>query len=388
MKIHEYQAKSIFKREGIPVPRGILVESQGQVKKAVEELGVNSLVVKAQIQAGGRGKAGGVRLVKGEEECFRAVSEMLGRKLLTHQSGRVGSEVRKVLVEEAVPIAKEYYLAVTLDRQQGKGVIVYSRAGGMDIEEIAKTQPEKISKKHFDIVLGLSSFEAGEVAFELNSDPPLVKEIGAIVQKMAEMFVRLDATLVEINPLVMTSEGKVVAIDAKMDFDDNGLYRHKDLLVLRDPLEEDSREVEAKQYGLSYVGLDGNVGCMVNGAGLAMATMDVIRLAGGMPANFLDVGGSAKVDQVKAAFKIILQDAKVKAILVNIFGGIMKCDVIAEGIIQAVEEIKMGVPLVVRLEGTHVEKGRVLLQKSGICLKTAESLREAASLVVELAGKS
>ncbi len=387
MKIHEYQAESLFARFGIPVSKGKLVESLEQVKNALKEIGGTKFVVKAQIQAGGRGKAGGVRLVKGEEECLKAAREILGRKLVTPQTGKAGKEVRKILIQEAVSITKEYYLAVTLDRAKAKGVIIYSQAGGMEIEEVARKQPEKIFKRYFDIVFGLSPFEAREIAFGLGKDPEFVKGISSIIQRMADIFIQLDATLVEINPLVVTGDGKLNAIDAKIDFDDNSLYRHPDVSALRDLAEEDPREVEAKKYSLSYVGLEGNVGCMVNGAGLAMATMDVIKLAGGMPANFLDVGGGAKVDQVKAAFKIILRDTNVKAILVNIFGGIMKCDVVAEGIIQAAKEVKIQVPIVVRLEGTNVEQGKVLLRNSGIRIVAADGLSEAASKVVELAGK-
>ncbi len=388
MKIHEYQAKSIFTKWGIPVSKGIMIESRDQASQAVREIGGNEFVVKAQVQAGGRGKSGGVKLVKGEAECQKAVNNLLGRKLVTAQSGQQGKEVRKILIAEAVTISKEYYVAVTLDRRLAKGVVIYSQAGGVDIEEVAKSHPEKICKKYFDIVFGLSAFESREVAFGLGHEPEFVKAVSSIVQKMADLFIQCDASLVEINPLVVTGEGKVMAIDAKIDFDDNALFRHQDLAAMRDPLEEDPREVEAKKFYLSYVGLEGNVGCMVNGAGLAMATMDVIKFAGGMPANFLDVGGGAKVEQVKAAFKIILQDPRVKAILVNIFGGIMKCDVVAEGIVRAAQDIKINVPLVVRLEGTNVEKGKELLKNSGIRLVSADSLSQAAALAVELAGKS
>ena len=388
MKIHEYQAKSVLSRFGIPVAKGVLVDSPDQVKKAVQELGAGRFAVKAQIHAGGRGKAGGIRVVNGEEEGRKAVQELLGARLVTPQTGRSGRLVRKLLLEKAFSIAKEYYLALTLDRSRGKGVVVYSEAGGMEIEEVVKTRPDKISKMYFDIVFGLSAFQAREVAFALGKDPNFVKQMTSIVQNMADLFVQLDASLVEINPLAVTAEGEFSAVDAKIDFDDSSLYRHPDVAALRDPAEEDPREVEAKEHGLSYVGLDGNVGCMVNGAGLAMATMDVIKLAGGMPANFLDVGGGAKVGQVKAAFKIILQDTKVKAILVNIFGGIMKCDVIAEGIIEAAREEKIRVPLVVRLEGTNVEKGKALLKTSAIDIISADGLSEAASKVVEMAGKS
>jgi len=388
MKIHEYQAKSVFTQWGIPVSKGIMIESRDQVPQALRDIGGSEFVVKAQVQAGGRGKAGGVKLVKGEEECLRAVDKLLGQRLVTAQSGAQGKEVRKLLIAEAVTIAKEYYVAVTLDRRLAKGVVIYSAAGGVEIEETAKTHPEKIFKKHFDIVFGLSPFQAREIAFDLDRDADFVKAVVPLIQKMADLFIRCDATLVEVNPLVVTKEGKVVAIDAKIDFDDNALFRRQDLAAMRDPLEEDSREVEAKKHSLSYVGLEGNVGCMVNGAGLAMATMDVIKLAGGMPANFLDVGGGAKVEQVKAAFKIILQDPRVKAILVNIFGGIMKCDVVAEGIIQAAQDIKISVPLVVRLEGTNVDKGKELLKKSGIRIFTADGLAQAASLAVEMAGQA
>ncbi|MBI4550417.1 MAG: ADP-forming succinate--CoA ligase subunit beta [Candidatus Omnitrophica bacterium] len=388
MKIHEYQAKEIFTRYGIPVPKNKMVESAEAIDGALREIGGDTFVVKAQIHAGGRGKAGGVRVAQGASEAARIAREMLGAKLVTRQSGPQGRVVRKISLDAAVAIDREYYLAVTLDRAKARGVILSSQAGGMDIEEVAHTQPEKINKTYFDLVFGLASYQAREVALGLGKDPAFVKAVTQIVQKLTEIFVRLDASLVEINPLVLTRDGAVTAIDAKIDFEDNGLYRHPEVGALRDPLEEDPREVEAKKYNLNYVGLDGSVGCMVNGAGLAMATMDVIMLAGGMPANFLDVGGGAKVDQVKAAFKIILSDERVKSILVNIFGGIMKCDVVADGIIQAARDVQLRVPLVVRLEGTNVEKGKELLRQSGIRITPAEGLSQAASLAVQLAGKS
>lgn len=385
MKIHEYQTKEIFAKAGIPIPKQFMIERVEDLPKAFEALQIENYVVKAQIHAGGRGKAGGVKITKSKQECEDAVKEMMGKVLVTHQTGPAGKKVSKILITDPVAIKKEYYLAVTLDRRAGKGVIIASAEGGVEIEEVAKTHPEKILKKLFDPSLGLSGYEAREVAYFLGQDKEFVKQVVVMVQKLVKIFCELDASLVEINPLIETDGNKIIALDGKMDFDDNALYRHPDLEKLRDPLEEDSRESEAKEFGLSYVGMDGNVGCMVNGAGLAMGTMDAIQLAGGMPANFLDVGGGATVDQVKAAFELILRDPAVKAILVNIFGGIVKCDVIAEGILQAASQIEIKIPLVVRLEGTNVELGREKLAKSGVQIITAETLKEAAEKVVEVA---
>jgi succinyl-CoA synthetase beta subunit len=387
MKIHEYQAKAIFKRYGIPVPQGVLVSSAQDLAQALSSLQGETFVAKAQIHAGGRGKAGGVRVVKGKEVCAQAVKDLLGRTLVTPQTGPAGKQVRKVWVEEALEIAKEFYAALTLDRWAAKGAIIASSSGGMSIEEVAAQHPDLIFKRHFDVTFKLSPFEARQIAFNLTQNYDEAKQISAMIEKMAAIFLELDASLVEINPLVAAQDGKMIALDAKIDLDDNSLFRHPDLKELRDAWEEDPREDEAKKHGLSYVGMDGNVGCMVNGAGLAMATMDAIRLAGGMPANFLDVGGGANVEQVKGAFQIILRDEKVKAILVNIFGGIMKCDVIAEGILGAVREMEMRVPLVVRLEGTRVKEGRSLLAGSGLKIHSAEGLQDAARKAVELAGK-
>jgi len=387
MKIHEYQAKSLFKDVGIPVSSGVMIEDPAQAESAVADLPGKQWVVKAQVHAGGRGKAGGIKLVDDKAACAQAVKDMIGLKIVNKQTGEAGKIVNKVLVQEAVDIAEEFYAAVTLDRSQGKGVVIASSAGGVDIEEVAQSNPDAILKSHFDIVQGLAPFQARDLAFALTDKSECRKAFASILMKLAELFVRFDATLVEINPLAILEDGSVSAVDAKIDFDDNGLYRHPAIAEMRDPTEEDEREVEARKYGLSYVGLDGNVGCMVNGAGLAMGTMDAIQIAGGMPANFLDVGGGAKVEQVKAAFEIILRDKNVKAILVNIFGGIMKCDVIAEGVIQAAKEINISLPLVVRLEGTNVEKGKQLLAQSGIKLVAADGLYDAAKQVVELAGK-
>jgi len=341
------------------------------------------LVVKAQVHAGGRGKAGGVKLVKKHSDVFGVAKEILGKRLVTPQTGKEGVLVRKILIEPAVDIDKELYAAITLDRVQGLPVLMISREGGVEIEELAKKHPEKILKIHFSPISGLPAFRARDAAFSLGLGSATALDLARVLQSLAKAFLESDASLVEINPLVIKPDGKVHLLDAKMTLDDNSLYRHPELAALRDPHEEDPRELEAAKWGLSYVGLEGSIGCMVNGAGLAMGTMDIIKFFGGSPANFLDVGGSATKEKVQEAFKLILSDKNVRAILVNIFGGIMRCDIIAQGIIDALKDIKMTVPLVVRLEGTKVEEGKRLLKESGVKLIAASSLDEAAKKVVE-----
>jgi len=382
MKIHEYQAKEILARYGLPVPKGHVAETVEEALTAAKKLGTFGLAVKAQVHAGGRGKAGGVALVSSEQELKEAAKRILGLELKTIQTAGGSVKVRKVLLEPKGNIAKELYLGITIDREKGLPCVIFSSSGGMEIEELAKTHPEKIVTLYFDPVEGLPAFRARDLAFSQGFSANTALELAHVIQKLTQVFVALDCMLLEINPLVIEPSGKVTILDAKINFDDNGLFRHSECLALRDEKEEDPRELEASKFGLSYVGLDGNIGCMVNGAGLAMATMDLIKLAGGEPANFLDVGGSATTDKVTVAFKIILRDKNVKVVLVNIFGGIMKCDVIAQGIIDALKEVKMTIPLVVRLEGTNVDKGKELLKNSGISIITASELKDAAEKAV------
>ncbi|MBI4971942.1 MAG: ADP-forming succinate--CoA ligase subunit beta [Candidatus Omnitrophica bacterium] len=382
MKIHEYQAKEILAKYNLPIPRGIMAESVDQVLEAAKKIGHFNLVVKAQVHAGGRGKGGGVKLVATEQELKDAAKSILGLSLKTAQTAGGSVTVRKVLVAEKVNFSKELYLGITIDREKGLPCVIFSSSGGVEIEELARKSPEKIVTLHFDPVAGLPAFRARELVFSQGFTGDTANQLAQITERLTKVFIQLDASLVEINPLVIDSAGKAILLDAKISFDDNGLFRHPEFLSMRDEKEEDAREVEASKFGLSYVGLDGNIGCMVNGAGLAMATMDLIKFAGGEPANFLDVGGSATAEKVTAAFKIILRDSKVRAVLVNIFGGIMKCDVIAQGIIDAVREVKLAIPLVVRLEGTNVEKGKELLKHSGIAIITANELKDAAEKAV------
>jgi succinyl-CoA synthetase beta subunit len=384
MKVHEYQAKEILRRYGVAVPRGIVVEEAEEARRAAEELG-GRVVVKAQIHAGGRGKGGGVKLAADPDEAVEIAGKILGMQLVTHQTGPEGQPVRKVLIEEALNLDKELYLGITLDRSLGTAVIMASKEGGMEIEEVAARDPDAIRRIPVDTMLGLQPFQARQVAWALGLEGKAFKQCVSLVQKLMKAYIETDASLAEINPLLVTKEEDVVALDCKMDFDGNALFRHKDIAAMRDIHEEDPLEVEASSHGLSYVKLDGNVGCMVNGAGLAMATMDIIKHAGGEPANFLDVGGGASAEQVKNAFQIILGDENVKAILINIFGGIMRCDRIAEGVIEASRDVGLPVPLVVRLEGTNVELGRKLLEESGLNLITAEGMEDAARKVVEAA---
>ena len=386
MKVHEYQAKEILRRYGVPTPRGIVVDTPDEARQAAKELG-GRVVVKAQIHAGGRGKGGGVKLAKNADEAAELTKKMLGMTLITHQTGPEGRVVRKVLIEEALNIDKELYLAITLDRASGMNVIMASAQGGMDIEEVAAKDPTAIHREPVDSVLGVQPFQARQVAYALGLTGDSFRRCVDFVQKLMRAYVETDASLAEINPLLITKEGDVIALDCKMNFDDNALFRHKDIVEMRDLHEEDPLEVESSKFGLNYIKLDGNVGCMVNGAGLAMATMDIVKLAGGEPANFLDVGGGASAEQVKNAFRIILSDKNVKAILINIFGGIMRGDRIAEGVVSASREVGLPVPVVVRLEGTNVELGKEILAKSGLPLITADGMWDAAQKVVAAAQK-
>ncbi len=390
MKIHEYQAKEILRGFGVAVPRGALATTPEQAVAAARDLlrDKTVCVVKAQIHAGGRGKGGGVKLAKTPEQAGELARQMLGMQLVTHQTGPQGQKVRKVYVEEGMDIARELYLGLTLDRAISRNVLMASSEGGVEIEEVAARHPEKILREPIDPVVGLSGYQARNLAFGLGLSGSGVGSFGKFASAMARAFLETDASIVEINPLVVTRQGEVVALDAKMNFDENALFRHPDVAALRDPDEEDPREQQAKEHDLSYIALDGNIGCMVNGAGLAMATMDMIKTAGGMPANFLDVGGGADEEKVTAAFKLLLSDPQVKAVLVNIFGGIMRCDVIAAGIIAAAKQVHLRVPLVVRLEGTNVEEGKALLRTSGLPIIAADDLGDAACKAVAAARKA
>jgi succinyl-CoA synthetase beta subunit len=390
MKIHEYQAKEILRGYGVAVPRGRLVHSAEEAVAAARELmaGKPVCVVKAQIHAGGRGKGGGVKLAKSPEQAGEIFKAMMGMQLVTPQTGPQGRLVRKVYIEEGCDIARELYLGLTLDRAIGRNVLMASSEGGVEIEEVAAKHPEKILRAALDPVVGLAGYQARDLAFGLVLPGSAVNSFVKFATGMYRAYEATDASIVEINPLVLTRQGEVLALDAKINFDDNALFRHKDLAALRDPDEEDPREAQAKEHDLSYVGLEGNIGCMVNGAGLAMSTMDMIKLAGGQPANFLDVGGGADEAKVTAAFKLLLADPQVKAVLVNIFGGIMKCDVIAGGIIAAARQVDLQVPLVVRLEGTNVEQGKALLAGSGLAITPADDLGDAARKAVAAASKA
>jgi len=378
MKIHEFQAKELFRAAGLAVPRGQECRSVEEAVEAYESLGTELCVVKAQIHAGGRGKAGGVKLVRSAGEARAAASEILGKTLVTHQTGPEGQLVRRLWVEEGSAIEQEYYIGIVVDREQQLPVVMASSEGGTEIEEVAATTPEKILKAAYSPAAGLAAADAERLARGIGIPDALVAQAVEFLQGLAKLFCELDCSLAEINPLVTTSDGQVMALDGKINFDENALFRHEEVAALRDLDEEDAKEVEASKYDLSYIALDGNIGCMVNGAGLAMSTMDVIQLYGGSPANFLDVGGGATAEKVAAAFRILLSDSNVKAVLVNIFGGIMKCDVIAEGVIQAVKEVSLELPLVVRLEGTNVELGKQLLADSGLPIISADDLDDAA----------
>ena len=391
MKIHEYQGKEIFRNYSIPTPRGYLVqdidEAVGIVKKTQDDFNTETVVVKAQIHAGGRGKGGGVKVSKNLDSAISDTKEILGMNLITHQTGPMGQKVKKVYIEEASSIDKEFYCAITLDRNLGKDVFMVSTEGGVEIEKVADETPEKIIKTWIDPLIGMKSYQARKLAFGLDLEAAPFKEAVSLFQSLYKCYVSTDASLVEINPLVLTSDKKIIALDAKFNFDNNALYRQKDISSLRDLDEEDPTEVEAGKYDLNYIKLDGNVGCMVNGAGLAMATMDIIKLAGGDPANFLDVGGAASAETVKNGFKIILSDENVKAILINIFGGIVRCDRVAKGVINAVEELGLKVPVVVRLEGTNAEEAKAILKESGLSIIPANDMRDAAEKVVTSATK-
>ena len=387
MKVHEYQAKEILRRYGVPTPRGVVVETPDEARQAAKDLG-GRVVVKAQIHAGGRGKGGGVKLAANADEAVELTKKILGMTLVTHQTGPEGRLVRKVLVEEALNIDRELYLGITLDRRIGMPVVMASSQGGMEIEEVAARDPKAIHREPIDATLGVQPFQARRIAYALGLQGDSFKKCVDFVQKLMRAYLDTDASLAEINPLLVTKEGDVLALDCKMNFDDNALYRHKDLVEMRDFHEEDPLEIEASKFGLNYIKLDGTIGCMVNGAGLAMSTMDIIKLAGGEPANFLDVGGGATAEQVKNAFRIILSDKHVKAILINIFGGIMRCDRIAEGVVSASREIGLPVPLVVRLEGTNVDLGKQILRDSGLPIVTADGMSDAAQKVVSAAQRS
>jgi len=384
MNIHEYQGKEVLKQYGVAVPEGRVAFTVDEAVEAAKELGTQVVVVKAQIHAGGRGKAGGVKVAKSLDEVRQYASELLGKVLVTHQTGPEGKEVKRLLIEQGCDIKKEYYVGVVVDRSTGRVVMMASEEGGTEIEEVAARTPEKIFKEVIDPVVGLQPFQARRLAFNINIPNELVGKAVQFMTALYNAFVDKDCSIAEINPLVVTGDGNILALDAKLNFDSNALYRHPEIVALRDLDEEDEKEIQASKFDLSYIALDGNIGCMVNGAGLAMATMDIIKYYGGEPANFLDVGGGASKEKVTEAFKIILSDPKVKGIFVNIFGGIMRCDVIAEGVIAAARELGLDRPLVVRLEGTNVELGKKLLNESGLNITAADSMADGAQKIVEL----
>jgi len=386
MNLHEFQAKALFREHGVPVPTGVPVSDVAALDGAIESLGGEAWVAKAQVHAGGRGKAGGVRLVKGREELATAVRDLLGSQLVTHQTGPAGLPVNTVLVESLTDIDRELYVSLLVDRARRRVAIMASAAGGMDIETVAAETPEKLITLHVDPAAGFMPYQGRRVAFALGLEGAQVSALVKLLARLYTLFVESDASLVEINPLVVTKAGELIALDGKINLDDNGLYRHPGLAELRDESQEDAREARAREHELNYVRLDGNIGCMVNGAGLAMATMDLIKLHGGEPANFLDVGGGTTAARVAEAFKLILSDDSVKAVFVNIFGGIVRCDLIAEGIINAVKEVHVTVPVVVRLEGTNMDQGKQMLADSGLNIITAESLTDGAKRVVASVG--
>ena len=388
MNIHEFQAKEILKRFGVAVPRGIVASTPEEAKAAAIELGGGVCVVKAQIHAGGRGKGGGVKVVKSADEAAEKARDMLGKNLITHQTGPAGRQVRRVLVEQGLNIQREIYLAMVLDRAQSRVSVICSSEGGVEIEEVAAKHPEKILKETIDPVIGLAPFQCRRLAYALEMPSDLTHKMVAVMQGLHRAFDECDASLAEINPLIVTKEGQVMALDAKMNFDSNAFFRQKEILALRDFYEEDPREVEASKYDLSYISLDGNIACMVNGAGLAMATMDIIKLYGGEPANFLDVGGGADKEKVAQAFKILLADPRVRGVLINIFGGIMRCDILAQGVVEASRQLNVSVPLVVRMQGTNVELGRKILAESGLAIISAETMAEAAEKIVKAVNKT
>jgi succinyl-CoA synthetase beta subunit len=384
MNIHEYQGKEILRKYGVSVPNGKVAFTVEEAVEAAKELGTQVCVVKAQIHAGGRGKAGGVKVAKNLDEVRTYANEILGKTLVTHQTGPEGKEVKRLLIEEGCDIKKEYYVGLVLDRATSKVVLMASEEGGTEIEEVAEKNPEKIFKEEIDPVVGLMPYQARRIAFNINIPKELVNQAVKFMMGLYNAYIEKDCSIAEINPLVVTGDGQVMALDAKLNFDSNALYRQKDVLAYRDLEEEDPKEIEASKYDLSYISLDGNIGCMVNGAGLAMATMDIVKHYGGDPANFLDVGGGATAEKVTEAFKIILSDRNVKGIFVNIFGGIMKCDVIAEGVVEAAKQVQLSVPLVVRLEGTNVDLGKKILAESGLAITPAESMADGAQKIVSL----
>ncbi len=386
MKIHEYQGKELLKKFGVPVPRGIVARTTDEAYEAAKELGTDVVVVKAQIHAGGRGKGGGVKLAKSADEARQVASEILGMNLITHQTGPEGREVRVLLIEEGLPIDKEFYLGIVLDRASGRPVFMASAAGGMDIEEVAANTPEKILKEQIDPAVGFRPFQARKLAFFLGLPPDLINQAAKFMQALYTAYEQMDASLLEINPFLLTKDSRLIALDAKVNFDDNAMFRHKEYSDLRDLNEEEPLEIEASKFDLNYIKLDGNIACMVNGAGLAMATMDIIKLAGGEPANFLDVGGGASQERVEAAFRILLADENVRAVLINIFGGIVRCDMVARGVVGAAQNLNLTVPVVVRLEGTNVEEGQRVIRDSGMNFTVANGMKDAAEKVVALAG--
>jgi succinyl-CoA synthetase beta subunit len=388
MKIHEYQGKAILKKYGVAVPRGAMATTREEAEAAAKELlssGASGVVVKAQIHAGGRGKGGGVKLAKSVEEAGELASQILGMTLVTHQTGPEGRVVRRLLIEETLPIEKELYLGILVDRGEGKPVFMASAAGGMDIEQVAAETPEKILKQYIDPGMGLEAFQARKIAFALGLKAAQINPAVQFLTALYRAFLESDASLVEINPFISCTDGRLFALDAKMTFDDNALFRHADIRELRDITEEDPLEVEASKYNLNYIKLDGSVGCMVNGAGLAMATMDIIKYAGGMPANFLDVGGGANAEQVAHAFEILLSDKSVRAVLINIFGGILRVDTLASGVVEAAKKTNLQLPVVLRLEGTNVVEGKKILMESGLNFTVAETMKDAADKVVAAA---
>ncbi len=388
MKIHEYQAKAIIAKYGVPVPRGEVVLTREEAERAAKDLlsaGAPAVVVKAQIHAGGRGKGGGIKIANSANEAGEIAARMLGMKLVTHQTGPEGKIVQRLLVEETLPIDRELYLGIVIDRAEARPVFMASASGGMEIEQVAAENPEAILKEYVDPAVGFQAFQARKLAFGLGLKPEQIYQAVQFLNGLYQAFVATDASLAEINPFITTKDGRLFALDAKINFDDNALYRHKDLKELRDISEEDPLEVEASKYGLNYIKLDGNVGCMVNGAGLAMATMDTIKYAGGSPANFLDVGGGANAEQVTHAFEILLSDKNVRAVLINIFGGILRVDTLATGVVEAARKTNIQLPIVLRLEGTNVEQGREILKKSGLNFTVAETMKDAAEKVVAAA---
>src|SRR6266576_3050223 len=388
MKIHEYQAKAILRKFGVAVPRGEIADDRDQADAAAQHLfgaAASAVVVKAQIHAGGRGKGGGVKIAKSVQEAGELAAKMLGMTLVTHQTGPEGRIVRRLLIEETLPIEKELYIGILVDRGEGKSVFMASAAGGMDIEQVAAENPDAILKEYIEPGMGLEPFQARKLAFSLGLKPQVINQAVQFMTGLFKAFQETDGSLLEINPFITTTDGRLFALDAKINFDDNALFRHPDLRELRDTTEEDPLEVEASKYNLNYIKLDGNVGCMVNGAGLAMATMDIIKYAGGMPANFLDVGGGANAEQVTHAFEILLSDKNVKAVLINIFGGILRVDTLATGVVEAANKTHIQLPIVLRLEGTNVEAGRQILKDSGLNFIVAETMKDAAEKVVAAA---